>query len=105
MKHDLPSQLENVCELIKKSVQNKDYRFSKHAIERGLERSISLRDAVFVLKNGFHNVKKTSFDGRQRTWKYAIEGKTTDEVAARVIVAFEKGMVIITIIKLIRKKR
>lgn len=104
LKHHMPPQIENILEVIKKSIQNKDYRFSKHAIERGVERSISFKDAVCILKNGFHNEKKTSFDHRRRLWKYAIEGKTTDNIDVRVIVAFESGMVVITIIRLVKKK-
>ncbi len=101
----LPPQIKNLLEVIKKSIHNKNYRFSKHAAERGVERWISFNDAVHVLKNGTHNEKKTSFDPRKQTWKYAIEGKTIDGIDARIIVAFEKGMIIITIIRLMRKKQ
>ena len=59
---------------------------------------------MHVLQNGTHNERKTSFDHRRRIWKYAIEGKTADEINTRVIVAFEGGMVIITIIRLVEKK-
>jgi hypothetical protein len=104
LKQDKTPQIKNLLEVIGKSIQNKNYRFSKHAIERGIERFISFKDALHVLENGFHNEKKTSFDNRQRTWKYAIEGKTTDGINTRVIVAFERGMVVITIIRLTEKK-
>jgi hypothetical protein len=104
LKHDVPPQIQDVCGVIKKSIQNGDFRFSKHAILRGLERVLSLKDALYVLKRGFHNKKKTSFDEKRRTWKYAIEGKTTDYISARVIVAFESGMVVITVIRLVDRK-
>ena len=104
MKKDMPPQMADILEVIKKSIQIKSYRFSKHAAARGEERSISFNDALYVLQNGIHNEKKTSFDYRRRTWKYAIEGKTADEINARVIVAFESGVVIITIIRLVKKK-
>ena len=104
MKHALPTQIENILEVIKKSIQSKNYRFSKHAINRGEERAISFKDALDVLKNGFHNEKKTSFDPKRRTWKYAIEGIIDDAIDVRVIVAFESGMVIITVIRLVKKK-
>ncbi|HEX4840014.1 MAG TPA: DUF4258 domain-containing protein, partial [Rhabdochlamydiaceae bacterium] len=94
----------NILEMIKKSIHSRNFRFSKHAINRGVERAISFKDALDVLKNGFHNEKKTSFDPRRRIWKYAIEGITNDAIDVRVIVAFESGMVIITIIRLVKKK-
>ncbi len=105
MKKEIPPRLENVCLIIKEHIRNRDYRFSEHAVQRGLERSISFADALYVLKNGVHNEKKTCFDARRCTWKYAIEGKTTADSLARIIVAFEKGMVIITVIKLFKKAK
>lgn len=71
---------------------------------RGIERSVSFRDAIYVLKNGIHNQEKTAFDYKRQLWKYAIEGQTTDGTRLRVIVAFDKKMVVITIIKLVKKK-
>ncbi len=82
-----------------------DYRFSSHAVQRGLERVISFQDTLYVLRHGVHEKKKTSFDYKRNTWKYAIRGKTIDGADTRVIIAFETGMVVITIIRLIKKKR
>ncbi len=103
MENDLP-QVENLLEKIKKCIQAEDYRFSYHATKRGMERHVSYQDALYVLENGFHEKKKTSFDSRRGTWKYAIRGKNTDNVDMRVIVAFKERMVIITVIKLFKKK-
>lgn len=99
------TQVEDLLGKIKENIKNKKYRFSEHAHRRSEERSISYRDALYVLLNGFHEKEKTVFNFRRATWKYAIRGKTIDGIEARVIVAFEKGMVIITIIKLIKKRR
>lgn len=104
MAQELSLRIKNPCELVRKCIQAKNYRFSNHAIQRGLERSISYQAAVYVLKNGSHNEKKTSFDRRRQIWKYAIEGKTFDGIYARVIVAFKKEMIIITVIRLLEKK-
>ena len=57
-----------------------------------------------MLENGVHEKAKTTFDFKRQTWKYAIRGKTIDGIDTRVIIAFEKGMVIITVIKLVKKK-
>lgn len=74
------------------------YRQSKHAIERELERKIDLSDVLYVLKNGYHEKRKTSFDEAFQTWKYAVRGKTLDEIDIRIIIAFDNtGMIIITV--------
>ncbi len=104
MKPGTPAQIENLLEKVKASIGSEDYRFSSHATKRGEERFISYQDALYVLTNGFHEKKKTIFDSKYRTWKYAIRGKTADSLDTRVVVAFEKGMVIITVIRLIEKK-
>ncbi|MGC1878683.1 MAG: DUF4258 domain-containing protein [Rhabdochlamydiaceae bacterium] len=101
MKPSLPVQIENLLEKVKESIATENYRFSWHAIQRGEERLISFQDTLYVLVNGVHEEKKSSFDSKNRTWKYAIRGKTTDGFDTRVIIAFEKEMVIITVIRLI----
>jgi hypothetical protein len=97
--------MDNLLEQIKKSIEYEDYNFSIHALRRGLERKISLQEALYVLQNGVHEKAKTVFDTRYQAWKYAIRGKTPDGSEIRVVVAFERGMVIITVIKLMAKGR
>lgn len=104
MDNDLPPQIENVLEVVKECIENEAYKFSEHAVIRSIERRVSYRDILFVLRNGLHEKKKTSFDLKKRTWKYAIKGKTIDKIPVRIIVAFDREMVVITIINLIRKK-
>ena len=72
MKQDMPRQIENVCEVVKKHVHSKNYRFTEHALQRSFERSISFNDALYVLKYGILNEKKTTFDPKRKIWKYAI---------------------------------
>ena len=60
-------------------------------------KEIDLNDAEYILKNGYHEKKKTSFDEIFRTWKYAIRGKTIEDLDIRLIIAFdEDGMIVIT---------
>jgi hypothetical protein len=101
----VPLQLKNLLNEVKECIETENYRFSKHAIQRGKERLISYQDTLYVLANGIHEEKKTSFDFVHGTWKYAIRGRTADGIATRVIIAFEEGMVIITVISLIAAKK
>ncbi|NGX40152.1 MAG: hypothetical protein KR126chlam1_01497 [Chlamydiae bacterium] len=100
MKRQRPPKIENLLDVIKRLVEEGFFRFSKHAITRRKERSISPQDAIHILKNGFHEKRKTIFDEPNQTWKYAIRGKTKDNQEVRVIVAIVEEIIIITIIKL-----
>ena len=69
MKPGIPAQIKNLLETVKESIATESYRFSEHAVQRGKERLISYQDAVYVLANGVHEEKKTSFDSKHKTWK------------------------------------
>jgi hypothetical protein len=101
LKRAPPPQIENLLAEIKESIESRNFRFSQHAITRTKERSISPRDVINVLINGFHEKKKTIFDPASKTWKYAIRGNTVDNEEIRVIVALVEEMLIITVIKLV----
>ncbi len=98
-----PAQLEELFPKIRHCLDMGLYRQSKHAIERELERRIDLPDVLYVLKNGYHEKHKTSFDEAFHTWKYAIRGKTLDEDDIRIIIAFDDtGMMIITVMHVVK---
>ncbi len=78
---------------------------TEHAISRQKLRSLKLPDIVEVLRNGFHEKDKTLFSNKFQTWNYAIRGKAVDGGDVRVIVAFEKDMIIITAIRLPRRSK
>ena len=93
-----PSQLEELFPSIRHCIETGRVRQSRHAIDRQIERTIDLPDVLYVLKNGYHEKPKTSFDEVFQTWKYSIRGKTLEGVDIRVIIAFdEEGMMIITV--------
>lgn len=93
-----PSQLDDLFPQIRYCLDMGLYRQSKHASKRELERKIDLPDVLYVLKNGYHEKRKTSFDEAFQIWKYAVRGKTLDEINIRIIIAFDDtGMMIITV--------
>lgn len=98
-----PPQLDKLFPKIRYCLDKELYRQTKHAIERELERKIDLTDVLYVLKNGYHEKGKTSFDEAFQTWKYAIRGKTLDAIDIRIIIAFDDtGMMIITVMHVIK---
>lgn len=104
-KKDKPEQIANLLQIIKEYVERGKYYQTIHAFERLKQREIDLFDVLYVLKNGFHEKKKTSFDEVFQKWKYAIRGKTFEEdTELRVIVTIEEnGVIIITTIDLTNK--
>jgi hypothetical protein len=93
-----PAQHDELFPKIRSCIDQGFYRQSKHAIDRELEREIDLPDVLYVLKTGYHEKQKTSFDDAFQTWKYAVRGKTLDEIDIRIIVAFDENeMMIITV--------
>jgi hypothetical protein len=92
----------NLLEKIRDHIESRRYRVTEHAISRQKLRSLKLPDILEVLRNGFHEKEKTLFSNKFQTWNYAIRGKAIDGGDVRVIVAFEKDMIIITAIRLPR---
>lgn len=89
----------NLLEKIKDSIENSKYRLTVHALERQNERIINLPETLHVLRTGYEEKRKTYFDNENKTWKYAIRGKTLrDNLDIRIIVAFDENeMLIITV--------
>ena len=76
-----------------------------HFIEMMDERNISFLDAVHILKNGYHEKKKTCFHDASNKWRYAIRGKTIENIDVRVVITFDdNNMIIITVIDLVNKE-
>ena len=97
--------IDNLMQKIKDCLDIGAYKQTVHALKRRAERDIDLLDALYVLKNGYHEKSKTSFDEAFQAWKYAVRGKTLDELDIRIIVAFdESGMLIITVMHVAKKE-
>lgn len=98
-----PPQHDELFSKIRECIEKGLYRQSRHAIDRQIEREIDLPDVLYVLKSGYHEKQKTSFDEIFHTWKYAIRGKTLDSVDIRIIMSFdEDGMLIITVMRVLK---
>ncbi len=103
VKKDSIEWIDNLLERIHQCIESRNFRFSKHAVDRGHSRDLSVPDVIHVLLNGRHEKDKTVFNNARQTWNYAVSGKTINGTEARIIVAFEGGMVIITVIRLTKK--
>lgn len=93
-----PEQTEQLFSVIGECIEQGRYILTEHALQRLNERAITVNDAEYVLKNGYHEKRKTSFDEVFNTWKYAIRGKTVEQLDIRIIIAFDQdGMIVITL--------
>jgi hypothetical protein len=90
----------DVLRRAREHVRKGTYILVKHAMERQEERGISLPDVLRVLEYGRHEKNIDIFDVKNQCWKHAIRGKTINGIDLRVIVAFQKEMVIITVIRM-----
>lgn len=94
-----PQKLECVLDVIKQHIREDRYTVTTHALTRQKERKINIAEVLHVLKTGYEEKRKTCFDEINKTWKYAIRGKTKiNDSDVRVIVAFDEAhMLIITV--------
>lgn len=97
------NKLPDLLPKLSTAVDRGNIRFSQHALERMEERRILRLAVEHVLKNGYHEKRKDTFDKEFESWNYAIKGKTIDDMTLRIIISFEKpNFIIVTAIDLER---
>lgn len=52
----------NLLAQIKLCIENENYRFSNHAMQRKQQRAFSLSDILYILHNGSHEKTKDVWD-------------------------------------------
>lgn len=93
-----PEKLVDVLEKIRVCIEQEQYLFTNHALDRVTERGIDIQTVINVLLSGYEEKKKTTFDKEKKSWKYAIRGMTIDDVDVRIIIAFDEDeMLVITV--------
>ncbi len=88
---------------IRQAIQKGRYVFKQHAMNRVVERSISVEDAKNALMHG--RITGERWNNVFQTTDFAVEGPALDQRLIRVVVAFERTsrgeyVVIITVIDL-----
>jgi hypothetical protein len=96
---DIPLKTTELLKRVRYHLEKGTYIVSAHALQRQNERLVSLEDVLYVLKTGVREEKKDLFDVKRQMWKYAIYGKTKDEIKLRVIISFEEEMILITVMR------
>ena len=102
MKKKIDDKFLNDSEIKKKIIKHLDeetYEFTDHALDEMGNDSFILYDILNILRFGSHASSYDSLD-RAQNWKYAIEGKSLNGKKARVIIKFQKNLLIITVFKI-----
>jgi hypothetical protein len=77
------------------------YYDTSHAVQRKLQRAVSLPHILQVLRDGYHEKRKDEYKPEYDDWNYSIRGITVDKRDIRVVIAFDDNeMLIITVIAL-----
>jgi hypothetical protein len=99
-KRQRPSKIADLMDTIWEALDSGRYVDMVHAQERQLQRNITRPEYTYVLRHGYHEARKDTFEEPYNAWNYAIRGKTLDKRDLRVIVSFDdSGMLIITTIE------
>jgi len=85
---------------VAEAIANGDYRILPHARQRCTERDVSAADIECALENGHSVPRRDRYDALVGEWSYCFEGRTVDEGALRVIVAFDDWMLVVTVVRL-----
>ena len=96
-----PQKVAKLIEVIAQHLDTGRYLDTVHATQRRNEREITRSEILHVLRHGYHEKSKDTFEEAFNAWNYAVRGKTVDKKELRVIVSFDvAGMLIITAIEL-----
>lgn len=83
---------------VRKAAEAGDYRFTRHAEERMVERQVNLAEVDYILRNAYHRPSKDEWNEQWKQWRYSICGRTVDQRNIRLAVTFSGVMWIVTVI-------
>ena len=95
-----PPKHPSLMQAIHTAIAAENYVYVGHALRRLDERKVSRPEVEQVLMSGHNEKAKDQFDATFQSWKYAIRGKTAEKRELRVAVAFDCGLLVLTVIDL-----
>jgi hypothetical protein len=70
---------------IREIVDTGEVRWGKHLRDRLSDRNFTIRDILYILRNG--KVIKAEFDDDRQNWKYSVKGHDLEGVDGTVVTA------------------
>lgn len=77
------------------SALSRNYVNTNHADQRSTQRTISTSDIHDVLTNGQHEVGRDRYEEKNQVWTYAVRGHTQDGKDLRVVVCFNRSLLVV----------
>src|SRR3989338_7926140 len=100
------AKISNLMDVVREKVRQNDFILMPHAIERRLQRRLSVNDIGQALITGWYEPRKDTYQKEYSAWNYSIRGKTIDNRPLRIVVSFdENAMLVITVIDLQRREQ
>ncbi len=73
-----PDKIPSLMAAVWAALDRDQYLFSRHALERQVQRHIKRFEVIEALRTGHHEKAKDVFDLAHWTWNYAVKGQTQD---------------------------
>lgn len=95
-------KIQALLPVLKRCVDGGRIRLTGHAEKRMAERNITFPEIARVLRTGWHEKRKDTYDEDHNAWDYAIRSAQGSERDLRIVVAVEATpeAVVITVIDL-----
>ena len=68
---------------------------SQHAKVRMRDRDILDIELFYILRHGYHERSKDTFDRFHKSWNYSVRGKTLDDRSLRIVLCFDREMLVV----------
>ena len=78
----------------RKCLKSGRYYDTRHAVDQKNARAISLLEVQMIIETGFWEKRKDEYKPEYEAWSYSIRGKTIDNRDLRIIISFDKEVLL-----------
>ncbi len=89
-----PDKSKDVLAKARKCLESGRFYDTRHAIDQKSARAISLLEIRMIIETGFWERKKDEYKPEYQAWSYSIRGKTIDNRDLRIIISFDKEVLL-----------
>jgi len=89
-----PAKHEDPLGKARKCLASGRFYDTRHVVDQRNVRTISLLEVQMIIENGFWEKRKDEYKPEYKAWSYSIRGKTVDKRDLRIIISFEKEILL-----------